>query len=95
MSAYLVFTKEETVNPAELAIYQEKIAPTLGTFGLKPLAVYGAYEVLEGEPTEGVVILEFPTVQDAKSWYNSPAYETARTHRFKGAKYRCILVQGV
>jgi uncharacterized protein (DUF1330 family) len=62
---------------------------------LKILAAYGAHEVLEGAPTEGVVIVEFPTVELAKAWYTSPAYEAARAHRFKGAKYRCILVQGV
>jgi uncharacterized protein (DUF1330 family) len=95
MSAYLVFTKEKTMDQSELDVYQEMVAPTLGTFELKPLAVYGAHEVLEGDPTEGVVILEFPTVEKAKGWYNSPAYQAARVHRFKGAKYRCILVQGV
>jgi uncharacterized protein (DUF1330 family) len=95
MSAYLVFTREETLEPSELAIYKEMVVPTLGTFELKILAAYGPHEVLEGEPTEGVVIVEFPTVELAKAWYTSPAYQAARTHRFKGSKYRCILVQGV
>jgi uncharacterized protein (DUF1330 family) len=95
MSAYLVFTREETIDPSELAIYKEKVVPTLGTFDLKILAAYGPHEVLEGEPTEGVVIVEFPTVELAKAWYTSPAYQAARVHRFKGSKYRCILVQGV
>jgi uncharacterized protein (DUF1330 family) len=95
MSAYLVFTREETLEPSELAIYKEMVVPTLGTFELRILAAYGAHEVFEGEPTEGVVIVEFPTVELAKAWYTSPAYEAARAHRFKGAKYRCILVQGV
>jgi uncharacterized protein (DUF1330 family) len=95
MSAYLVFTREETIDPAELAIYKEKVVPTLGTFDLKILAAYGPHEVLEGEPTEGVVVVEFPSVELAKAWYTSPAYQAARVHRFKGSRYRCILVQGV
>ena len=95
MSAYLVFTREQTLDAPELATYKELVVPTLATFELKTLAAYGDYEVLEGEPTEGVVIVEFPTQELAKAWYESPAYEAARAHRFKGAKYRCILVQGV
>ena len=95
MSAYLVFTREKTLNAAELAIYQQKVAPTLGTYDLKTLVAYGRHEVLEGAPLEGVVIVEFPTVAAAKGWYNSPAYSEAREHRFKGAEYRCVLVEGV
>jgi Domain of unknown function (DUF1330) len=31
----------------------------------------------------------------AKAWYNSPAYREAREHRFKGAEYRVVIVQGM
>jgi uncharacterized protein (DUF1330 family) len=31
----------------------------------------------------------------ARAWYDSPAYEEARQHRFKGAEYRMLLVEGV
>ena len=41
------------------------------------------------------MIVEFPTFEDAKKWYDSLAYREAREHRFKGAKYRAVLVQGV
>lgn len=95
MSAYLVFTREKTVDAAELAIYKQDVVATLGTFDLKTLVAYGPHEVLEGPAIEGVVIVEFPTVEAAKGWYNSPAYVAAREHRFKGAEYRCVLVEGV
>jgi len=95
MSAYLMFTKEKTLDAAELAIYQQKIVPTLGTHGLKTLVAYGHHEVLEGAATEGVVIVEFPNTTEAKAWYNSPEYNEAREHRFKGAEFRCVLVEGI
>jgi uncharacterized protein (DUF1330 family) len=59
MSAYHVFTKEKTLDKAELAIYQKQVAPTLEPFDVKRLVANGPLEVLEGEPVEGVVITEF------------------------------------
>ncbi len=51
--------------------------------------------MLEGPEIEGAVVLEFPTFEAAKAWYDSPAYREAREHRFKGANYRAFIVQGV
>jgi uncharacterized protein (DUF1330 family) len=50
---------------------------------------------LEGPATEGTVIAEFPSIEAAKRWYDSPAYKKVRIHRQKGAVYRGILVQGL
>ena len=95
MSAYLVFTRLKTLDPAELAIYQQEVLPTLGTYNLKTLVAYGKQETLEGPAVEGLVIAEFPSATDAKAWYDSPGYASAREHRFKGAEYTCVLVEGV
>lgn len=59
------------------------------------LAFYGRQQVLEGGDAEGVVIMEFPSFEAAQAWYESPAYEAVREHRFKGAKYRVLLVEGI
>jgi hypothetical protein len=58
-------------------------------------ALYGKYGALEGPEVQGVVILEFPSVADAKAYYDSPAYREAREHRFKAADYRVLIVEGV
>ena len=94
MSAYAVFIREKTRNPAEMQVYSDKVGGTLAGHPLKVLAAYGAQEVLEGPPAEGVVIIEFPSMKAAKAWYDSPAYREVREHRFKGADYRAILVEG-
>jgi len=95
MSAYLVFTKEKTLDPAELVIYQRQVPRTLEPFDVRRLVTNGPFEVLEGGPVEGVVITEFPTMEAAKAWYDSPAYREAKMHRQKGAEYRCLLVEGL
>lgn len=91
--AYVVFTREKTLDQAELGIYWTKVAASLEGHPMKVLSGYGPFEVLEGENTEGVVIAEFPSMAAARAWYDSPAYREAREHRFKGAVYRGILVE--
>jgi uncharacterized protein (DUF1330 family) len=95
MSAYLVFTREKTLDEAELKIYWDKIRPTFAGHQVKVLVNYGRLEVLEGDPVEGVVIAEFPSLEAAKAWYESPAYQAIRHHRLKGAIYSGLIVQGV
>jgi uncharacterized protein (DUF1330 family) len=95
MSAYFVFTREKTLDQAEMDIYNQQVSATTAGHEMKILAAYGPHEDVEGNPTEGTIILEFSTMEAAKAWYDSPAYREVRTHRFKGAIYRATLVQGV
>ena len=95
MSAYIVFTRERTRDADELKVYSGKAGPTLAGHPVKPLVAYGKSETLEGAPIEGAVILEFPTLEAAKAWYDSPAYVEARAHRFAAADYRCFVTEGL
>jgi uncharacterized protein (DUF1330 family) len=95
MSAYVVFTRERTLDRAELDTYFKEVRATFAGHEVKVLASYGPHEDLEGSPTEGTVIAEFPSMEAARAWYDSPIYRKVREHRFKGAIYRGILVAGV
>jgi uncharacterized protein (DUF1330 family) len=95
MATYMVFTRESTKNAAELETYSEKVGATLAGHPVTVLAAYGHHEVVEGPEVEGTVILEFPTFAAAKAWYESPAYREVREHRFRGAAYRAVIVEGV
>ncbi len=95
MPAYAVFIREKVRDKSELEMYQQKAKASGGAHPLIPRAAYGRQEVLEGPACEGVVILEFPTFEAAKAWYNSPEYTEARKHRHLAADYRAVIVQGV
>jgi uncharacterized protein (DUF1330 family) len=95
MAAYIVFTRESTTNAAELATYSEQVGGTLAGHPVSVLAAYGRHEVIEGPEVEGVVILKFPSFAEAKTWYDNPAYRKAREHRFRGADYRAVIVEGM
>ncbi len=95
MSAYIVFTRERMRDPAELDTYSPMARASLASQEVKAHVVYGKCETLEGAPIEGAVIIEFPTMEAAKAWYDSPAYREARVHRFLGADYRAFITEGV
>ncbi|MFV8820100.1 DUF1330 domain-containing protein [Haliea sp. E17] len=94
MPAYVVFIRESEIHtPEEMAKYQQRQSDPR-QYNLKPLAVYGAMETIEGEPADGLVVLEFPTVEDARAWYFSPEYQEASKHRQLAADYRGFIVEG-
>ena len=95
MKGYLVFTRDKTLDKDEMATYSKEVPATFAGHEFKVLALYRAHEDLEGVATEGSVILEFPSIEAAKAWYNSPAYRKVREHRFKGGTYRVTLIEGV
>ena len=95
MAAYIIFTREKTLDRAELEIYWSQIRATMEGHPIRILAAYGLQQTLEGPETEGTVIAEFPTMEAAYAWYNSPAYQAAALHRFKGAVCRGLLIEGV
>lgn len=96
MPAYLIVMREEPIRDADaMAEYQRRTRETVGKHTLKPLVVYGQMEALEGDAPDGVVVIEFPTVEDAKAWYNSPEYQAALPYRLKAAEHRAFIVEGL
>jgi len=60
---------------------------------LKVLAAYAPYEVLEGEGVLGVFVGEWPSMEAAKAWYDSPGYEAIRHLRMDNAKDTGVVVE--
>lgn len=95
MAAYMIFIREgEIVDHEAMAAYQSGNRSGGAVAGVKPLVVYGAMETFEGEPADGVVILEFADMQAARDWYNGDYKERAKL-RQQAAPYRAMLVEGL
>ncbi|PKB19182.1 uncharacterized protein (DUF1330 family) [Novosphingobium kunmingense] len=95
MAAYLVFIKEREHDAEAMKVYSPKAGASLQGHAGKPLAAYGAIETLEGPEAKGAVIVEFATMDEARAWYGSEAYQDARKSRFAGADYRVLLIDGL
>jgi uncharacterized protein (DUF1330 family) len=95
VSAYLLYMCKGVDDRRELEEYWAGIGATLEGSGAENLAAYTRFEILEGnEGVDGVVLTEFPSFAAAKQWYDSPAYTKLREHRFRGARYFGVLIDG-
>jgi uncharacterized protein (DUF1330 family) len=95
MAAYVILIREKLRDDAAMKKYAEAAGAARGDHKITPLAFYGAHEVTEGAAADGVVVLSFPSMAEAKAWYTSPEYTAAKAHRFQAADYRVIFVEGV
>lgn len=93
MTAYAIFIRNAVTDADEMKAYGQKVGKARTDF--KVLAAYGPTETLEGQESLGQVLLEFKSMDDAKAWYQSDAYQDALKHRLAGADYRVIFFEGV
>ena len=75
--------------------YRKRVPATVEKYGGKFLVRGGKFEKLEGDwqPTR-VVLTEFPSLEQAKRWYDSEEYRELKALRFKTARTNLILVEG-
>lgn len=96
MSAYVVFIREgEITDPEAMMKYQEGNRSGAPRSDMTVHTVYGAMETIEGEPADGMVILEFPDTAAARDWYYGEDYQSRAKYRMAAAPYRGFIVEGM
>ena len=94
MSAYVIFTRKRTLEPKEMELRIKSAAAGFAGDIVKVLPSHTYFEVIEGPADGNMVLLEFPSMDQAKDWDRSPAYDDALQHRLRGGEYRCVMVEG-
>lgn len=95
MPAYIVVLRKGPItDQAAMAEYQKRTKQMKGTYELIPRVIYGATEGLEGEMPDGVIMLEFPSMEKAREWYHSEEYQAAVKYRLASADYDAFIVEG-
>lgn len=95
MPAYLVTTITVT-NPERFQEYRKLAGPAVAQYGGKYLVRGGERTVLEGKfEANRLVVVEFPSPEDAKTFYNSPEYQAARQKRIGACDFNMVLAEGV
>jgi uncharacterized protein (DUF1330 family) len=94
MAAYVI-VDIEVHDPVRYARYREMATPTVAAFGGRYLVRGGKVSILEGAwPTSRFVVLEFPTAEQARAWWDSDLYRPAKALRHETATTKMILVEG-
>jgi uncharacterized protein (DUF1330 family) len=95
MSAYIIVSVDVN-DPVRYEDYKKMVPPTLGAYGGRFLVRGGRVHVREGQWTpKRFVVLEFPTLEQAQAWYDSPAYAPARALRHATSTADLFIVEGV
>jgi len=95
MAGYLIvqIDVEDTDTYEE---YKVQVPPIIEKFGGEYLVRGGAMEVVEGEwPWPRLVVLKFPSVEQAKAFHSSVEYEGAKALRRSASKGNAVIVEGV
>ena len=95
MPAY-VLAEVEITNPEGYKEYTAVVPATIAKYGGRFLVRGGATQALEGEwPTIRRVLIEFPSADDARRWFESPEYEKPKAMRKANSRGRLLLLEGV
>jgi len=93
--AYLIANIDVTES-AQYEEYKQMAAPTVVAHGGRYLVRGGTAERLTGDwAPRRIVVLEFPSMEQAKAWWTSTDYAPAKALREQAARSEMILVEGM
>ncbi|WP_054814987.1 DUF1330 domain-containing protein [Nocardia arizonensis] len=75
--------------------YLERVQDTLNPFDGRFLVHGPPTEVVEGRWPGSMVLIEFPDLERARTWYHSPAYQAILALRTDHIDGDVVLVEGV
>ena len=94
MKAYCIFDMREVTDPQGLQRYTGGVLETVRAHGGRYLNVGGRCHVLEGDWSPAfLVLIEFPGIEQARAWYDSPAYARLRQVRLESSRAHAVIVE--
>ena len=95
MPAYVIVDLTVTDLPT-MEEYRKRVPATLAAYGGRFLVRGGAHQTVEGDwKPNRLVILEFPTMDQAKRWYDSEEYREPKAMRLQAGRANMVMVEGV
>jgi uncharacterized protein (DUF1330 family) len=95
VAAYIIADVTVT-DPAAMEEYRKRVPATLARYGGRFVVRGGAHQSVEGDwkPTR-LVVLEFPSMEQAKRWYDSEEYREPKAMRLRAGRTNLVMVDGV
>ncbi len=95
MAAYIV-VQVDVKDPVRYADYRNMVPASLAKYGGRFVVRGGKTDTLEGDwAPKRFVIVEFPSVEQAKAWWASPEYAEAKALRQATSETQMIVAEGI
>ena len=95
MTTYVVVEMTVT-DPVAIQEYRKLAGAAIAQYGGRFLARGGRTETFDGDwHPQRIVVLEFPSLEDARTWRASPEYRAACEIRDRAARTRMVAVEGM
>lgn len=95
MAGYVI-ANIQVRDEAEYERYKQMVGPTVEQYGGRYLARGGETRAVEGTwPPGRLVVIEFPTYEDALRWHSSPEYAPAKAQRQRCAEGDLVIAAGL
>jgi uncharacterized protein (DUF1330 family) len=95
MAAYVIGEVDVT-DPAAYEDYRKQVGAVVTKYGGRFIARGGKLEALEGGwSPKRLVLLEFPSMEQALKWYRSPEYAPLIKLRQKASRGKLVALEGV
>lgn len=90
MPGYLIANYTIT-DPEKYAQYPPAVGPITAKYGGKIIVASRDSKVLEGNPSQSTVVIEFELVEAAQRWYDSPEYSKVKHLRQEASEGWAII----
>ena len=90
-----VIAEVEVTDPATFKNYSDKAPGTIAASGGHYIIRGGKTLSLEGDAPKRFVVIAFDSMEKAKAWEDSPAYEAIKPIRHSSAKSRVFIAEGL
>jgi uncharacterized protein (DUF1330 family) len=95
VAAYIIADVTVT-DPAIMEEYRKRVPATLAPYGGRFIVRGGAHQTVEGDwKPNRLVVLEFPTLEQAQGWYHSEEYREPLAMRLRAGRTNLVIVDGV
>ena len=95
MPAYFI-VDNEVADPVGFEEYRKEVPVTVEKYGGKFLVRGGQVQMLGGDwKPKRIVVTEFPSIENARRWYDSEEYRALKALRLRTARGSVVLVEGL
>ena len=95
MAAY-VLVQVDVKDPVRYEDYKVMVPPSIAKYGGRFLVRGGKTHTMEGAwSPRRLVVVEFPSVEQAKAWWASPEYAEAKALRQATSDSQLLIAEGV